>query len=244
VPQPWLVLGAHTPCDEQADHVDHVPLSHVRVCVPQWPQAWELAPLQVWPVQSLHWQLPPHVCVPPDPQVCTAFGAQAPSSEHAAQSDQTPFRQVRDCVPQLPQACEVGPSHATGAEQVPQWQLPLQTCVPPPAQAWVAFGAHSPWVEHVDQLESTPFSHVRRCVPQLAHAWRSGADPQPWFWQAPHVQLPAHVRVPLTPQASLVFGAHAPSPLQSPQSDQVPFTHSLERVPQLPHASSAGPEHA
>jgi hypothetical protein len=47
--QPCVVPAAHSPSPAHADQADHVPvpLSQVRVCVPQWPQAWVAAPGQV-----------------------------------------------------------------------------------------------------------------------------------------------------------------------------------------------------
>ena len=59
----------------------------------------------------LHWQLPPQTCVPPEPQLRVLFGAHTPGPLQSDHSLQTPLSQRRVCVPQLPQAREVGPSH-------------------------------------------------------------------------------------------------------------------------------------
>jgi len=104
LPQGWVALTEHTPSPAQSDQVDHEPvlLSHVRVCVPQFPHACDDAPLHVWLAHVDHWQLPPHDCVPPFPHACELPDAQSPSPVHADHVDQTPPSQVRTCVPQLP----------------------------------------------------------------------------------------------------------------------------------------------
>ncbi len=49
-----------------------------------------------------HWQLLPHVCVPPVPQLCVASGWHTPSPSHADHADQVPSEHVRIWVPQRP----------------------------------------------------------------------------------------------------------------------------------------------
>jgi hypothetical protein len=68
-------------------------------------------------VHAPHAQLPLQVCVPPEPHACAALGAHTPSPPHAPQSDQMPFRHVRNCLPQLPHGRSPAPSQAspTGA---------------------------------------------------------------------------------------------------------------------------------
>jgi hypothetical protein len=95
----------------QADQDDHRPLSHVRVRVPCLQHGSLVAPTQVLPAHSPHWQLPPQVCVRPGAHSCEVFGAQTPSLLHADQTDQRPLLHVRVCVPQFPQDCVAGPSH-------------------------------------------------------------------------------------------------------------------------------------
>ena len=51
------------------------------------------------------------------------------------------------------------------------------------------------------------------------------------------------VCVPSAPHATLVVGAHAPSPVQVPQADHVPLSHVRVCVPQLPHACVGSPGH-
>jgi hypothetical protein len=48
------------------------------------------------------------------PQACVALGWQAPCPVHVDQPDQLPvaLSQVRLCVPQLPQARELSPTHS------------------------------------------------------------------------------------------------------------------------------------
>jgi hypothetical protein len=45
--QVWVAAGAHAPWPVQVPNADHVPLLHVRVCVPQLPQGWVGEPVQV-----------------------------------------------------------------------------------------------------------------------------------------------------------------------------------------------------
>jgi len=113
VPHVCVAFGAHAPSPVQAAQADQVPvvLSHVRVCEPQLPHGCEAAPVQAWLPQAVHLQLPPHDCMPPLPQACVVFGAHSPSAVHIDQVDHVPVlvSHVRVCVPQLPQAWEVGP---------------------------------------------------------------------------------------------------------------------------------------
>jgi hypothetical protein len=59
--------------------------------------------------------------------------------------------------------------------------------------------------------------------------------------------LPAHdcVPVPVAPHARVVSGEHAPSPKHADHSDHSPvfMSQMRVRVPQLPQASAAAPEH-
>jgi hypothetical protein len=48
-PQTCVAFGEQTPSPVQPDHPDHVPLLHVRVCVPQLPHACVSGPAQVCP---------------------------------------------------------------------------------------------------------------------------------------------------------------------------------------------------
>jgi hypothetical protein len=163
--------GPHAPSPVQAPQAPHVPLLHVRVSVPQLPHGCEEAPAQVCPVQLPHWQLAVHVCVPPVPHPCVAFGAHTPSPPHVDQLLHSPASpsHVRVSVPQLPHACEAAPAQICPV-QSPHWQLAAHVCVPPAPHACIAFGAHIPSPPHVDQSLHNPASHVRVCVPQLPHA--------------------------------------------------------------------------
>jgi hypothetical protein len=111
VPQASVVVGAHTPSPAQVDHVDHVPLLHVRVWLPQLPHAWLAGPMHVCPVQASHWQLALHVCVPPVPQVWVVVVAQRPWPPQVDQSDHVPLLHVRVWLPQLPHVWLDGPLH-------------------------------------------------------------------------------------------------------------------------------------
>lgn len=145
----------------------------MRVCVPQLPQARELAPEHIWLPQVPHSQLVLQVCVPELPQLWLVVGVHTPSPLHADQLDHTPFLQVRVCVPQLPHASELGPLQVWPV-QVPQWQSPPQVWVPELPHAWRSFGAQSPSPLHSDHDDHTPLSHTRWRVPQLPHASVSG----------------------------------------------------------------------
>jgi hypothetical protein len=112
---PWSphaceALGAHAPSSLQADQSLQPALVHVRVCVPQLPQACVVEPGQAW--QAPHWQLPPHCCVPASPHACDASGAQTPWLPHDDQALHVPLSHVRVWAPQLPHAWVVGPVHA------------------------------------------------------------------------------------------------------------------------------------
>jgi hypothetical protein len=120
--------------------------------------------------------------------------------------------QVRVCVPQLPHAWLGGPEHTWPVQEVAQWQVASQVCVPPEPQARVAVGAQSPSAVHAPHAEYMPVlpSQVRERVPQLPHASVAGPT-QGWPVQAaPHWQVPSQVWVPPEPQARVAFGAHAP----------------------------------
>jgi hypothetical protein len=64
----------------------------------------------VWQAQADHWQSLPQVWMPLG-QAWVAFDVQAPSPEHADQSDQVPLVHALVCVPQLTQGCDDGPEH-------------------------------------------------------------------------------------------------------------------------------------
>jgi hypothetical protein len=66
-----------------------------------------------------HWQLGPHVCVPPVPQVCVASGWHTPSPSHADQTDQVPSEHVRVLVPQRPHDWLIGPAHDVPTADIP-----------------------------------------------------------------------------------------------------------------------------
>ncbi len=67
VSQVWVAAGAHTPWPVHVPNADQVPLVHVRVWVPQLPQAWVEAPVQV---QEPETQLePPGHMLPHVPQL-------------------------------------------------------------------------------------------------------------------------------------------------------------------------------
>jgi hypothetical protein len=54
MPQACVAPGAQAPWFMHAPQSDQVPLLHVRDCVPQLPQAWVMAPLQVCPPHDPH----------------------------------------------------------------------------------------------------------------------------------------------------------------------------------------------
>jgi hypothetical protein len=209
-PQVCVAPGEHAPSPLHADHADHVPvpLSHVRVCVPQSPQLWDAAPVHVWLVHAPHAQLPPHDCVPPLPQLWDEFGAHAPSPVHADQADHVPvlLSHVRVCVPQLPQACDAAPVHGRLPHAF-HVQLLAHDCVPPLPQVCVELGAHTPSPVHADQADhvSVAVSHVRVCMPQLPQGCEAGPE-QP-LASASEPELPSRGE-----RASPVEGASTPGP--------------------------------
>jgi len=142
MPQACVAPGMQAPSFAQVPQSDHTPPVQVRDCMPQFPQGWLDGPAH-WPAQASHWQEGLQVWVPPMPQACVAPGMQVPSFMHAPHGDQAPFVQVRDWVPQLPQAWLAGPAHAWSMH-APHWQAAVQVCEPPAPQAWVADGAHAP----------------------------------------------------------------------------------------------------
>jgi hypothetical protein len=189
VPLFWqdvVAFGVHAPSPVHVPHADHVPvpLSHVRVCVPQLPQGCDDGPEHVWLAHVPQWQLPPHDCIPPDPQDWLGFGAHSPSPVHAPHADHVPvvLSQVRVCVPQLPHACDDAPVQGTSPHAA-QVHAIVHDCVPPPSQACEAPAVHTPSAEHADQADHVPVValHVRDCVPQLPHVCDAapGQPPSP-----------------------------------------------------------------
>jgi hypothetical protein len=94
---------------------------------------------------------------------------------------------MRDCVPQLPQACRRGPGHSWPVHAAFHWQLPPQVCVPDVPQSRVSFGGHSPSPEHSDQSDHSAVSasQLRVCVPQLPQL-RARGPGQIMLRQPPH----------------------------------------------------------
>jgi len=127
----WRVVpGAQAPWPEQADQLDHVPLWHVRVWVPQFPHPWEVGPVQE---QAPHWQELLQVWVPLAPHGCVVPGVQPVWPTQLDQLDHEPLAlHVRVCVPvrQFPHFCEVGPGG--------HWQMP-PTQLAPAAQTFPHF---------------------------------------------------------------------------------------------------------
>jgi hypothetical protein len=112
-----------------ADQLDQTPLLHVRVWVPQLPQAWVAGPPQVWPVQSPHWQAAVQLWVPFNPQLCTAPGWQPMAVQVPTEPGTVQLSHV------LPQARS---QQTPPAQARPFWQSPLswQDC---PRAAWPHF---------------------------------------------------------------------------------------------------------
>ena len=83
--------------------------------------------------------------MPPLPQVSVALGVHTPGSLQALNADQRPLSQVRVCVPQKPQLCElVSPAVHSTVAHAPQVQLAVHDWVRPAPQAWVSPGAQAP----------------------------------------------------------------------------------------------------
>jgi hypothetical protein len=232
-------IGTHSPSPPQAPQSDQVPLSQVRVWVPQLPQPWLAGPAQVWLPQGSHWQLALQVCMPPVPQAWVAAGTQTPCPPQADQSDQTPLAQVRVWVPQLPHAWLEGPAQVW-PPQAPHWQAAVQVWVPPLPQACMAVGAQAPWFMHGPKADQVPLLHVRDWVPQLPHAWVAEPE-QAWLPHAPQWQEPSQVCMPLLPQVCMAPGAQVPSLAQPDQFDQTPLSQVRDWVPQLPQLWLEGP---
>jgi hypothetical protein len=240
IPQARTAPAAHTPSFPQVDQADQVPLSQVRVWVPHLPQAWVVAPEQVWPAQASHWQVALHDCTPPVPQAWVAPTMHTPSfAQVADQSDQTPLLQVRLLVPQFPQAMVAEPLQVWPVHP-PHWQVAPQVWLPPVPQACVVAGAQTPWFAQPDQSDQVPLLQVRVCVPQFPHACIAGpaqvCPPHP-----PHWHESPQVRAPPVPHICIEPGAQAPSAEHADQLDQTPLLHVRACVPQLPHACADGP---
>ena len=60
-------------------------------------------------MQTSHWHVFRHVCVPPEPQAWVVLAVQTPAPVQIAQAPQVPLVHVRDWVPQFPHACDVDP---------------------------------------------------------------------------------------------------------------------------------------
>jgi hypothetical protein len=99
-------------------------------------------------------------------QVWTLPGAHAPWPVQVDQVDQTPLLQVREWVPQLPQASTASPVQLCPVQEFHLQEL-LQVCLPFVPHAWLSFGLHSPWFMQADQADQTPLLQVRVCEPQL-----------------------------------------------------------------------------
>jgi hypothetical protein len=66
-PQAWVAPAMQAPWPVHIPQSDQTPLLHVRLLVPQFPQAIVAGPAQVWPPHAPQWQAPSQVCVPPVP---------------------------------------------------------------------------------------------------------------------------------------------------------------------------------
>ena len=167
-PHVRVLSGVHAPSSMHAPKSDHWPVlaSQLRVRVPHLPQASAFAPGQRWFSHAPHWQLPPQLCVPSEPQACVALGAHTPGPLQSDHSLHTPLSQRRVCVPQLPQAREVAPSHVW-LKHSPHSQSPPQVRVPPRPQASAAPGMHTPSPLQRAQSPHTPSVQSRPCVPHM-----------------------------------------------------------------------------
>jgi hypothetical protein len=115
-----------------------------------------------------------------------------------------------------------------------------QVWEPPVPQAWVAPGAHAPWLAQALQSDQTPFVHERVWLPQLPQVWVVGPV-QLWPPQGSHWQVAPQVCIPPVPQVRIEPGAHAPSPAHADQPDQTPLLHVRVWVPQAPQPWVVGP---
>jgi hypothetical protein len=225
IPQAWVAPGMQAPSFMQAPHGDQAPLLHVRDCVPQFPQAWVMGPVQVCPAHAAHWQADVQVCIPPVPHAWLAPGAHIPSFMQAPQSDQVPLLHVRDCVPQFPHAWVMGPVQVW-PPHVPHWQAGEQVCIPPVPHFFIDPGAHIPSFMHVDHLDQTPLLHARVWVPQFPQAWVAGPT-QVWPVHWPHWQALVQAWVPFMPQVCV-------EPGWQPMAVQVPTEPATVQLSQLP----------
>jgi hypothetical protein len=175
IPHACVAPGMQAPSFMHGPQADHAPFVQVRDCVPQFPQAWVMGPLQVWPVQVPHWQVAPQVRVPPVPQDCMAAGAHAPWFMHGPQSDQTPLLQVRVWLPQLPQAWPLGPEQLCPVHS-PHWQKEVQpaphACVEP---GWQPMAVQVPTAPATVQLWQLPPQGRSQQTPpeQASPLWQS-----------------------------------------------------------------------
>src|SRR5213075_1876486 len=102
------------------------------------------------------------------------------------QLDQTPLSQLRDWVPQLPQAWVVGPVQVW-PPQLPHWQAWVQLWVPFMPQAWTAPGwqptaLQVPTEPGTVQLSQLPPQGRSQHTPpaQLRPDWQSLLSRQDW----------------------------------------------------------------
>jgi hypothetical protein len=215
IPQAWVAVGAQVPWFMHAPQSDQTPLLQVRAWVPQLPQAWVMGPAHVWPPHEAHWQAGLHVCIPPDPHICIEPGAQAPWFMQVDQLDQTPLSQLRDWVPQLPQAWVAGPVQLWPA-QPDHWQAAVQVWVPFIPQACTAPGVQPMAVQvptdpaTVQLSQLPPQARSQQTPPaQLNPDWQSLLSRQDW-------PLLAWPHLPLWQRLGAWHMGEGPSPVQAP----------------------------
>lgn len=76
-------------------------------------------------------------------QVCTLPGLHTPWPAQVDQVDHSPLLQVREWVPQLPQASIGSPVQLCPVQEFHLQEL-LQVCLPLVPQGWLLFGVQSP----------------------------------------------------------------------------------------------------
>ena len=158
--------GTHTPSFAHVDQVDHAPLAHCLVWLPQRPQLCALGPSHTATPPSTdgggRTQVPPRHVPPLEQVVPLDFAGfeqtpplHTPATWHSSKAEQTT------------------PTHKSGKTQLPQVHVLEHVWVPLVPQLAVAAGAQTPPPTHCDQSDQLPLPQVRPCVPspQFPHDW-------------------------------------------------------------------------
>jgi hypothetical protein len=203
-----VAAGAHAPWPVQVPNADHVPLLHVRVWVPQLPQACVAGPTHVQdPATQLD---PPGHAFPQAPQL---FGSVCLSTQAPPQLAY-PVLQVLVQVPALQPAVACGSVTTHACAHTPQFATSLDSFTQVPPHSVVGDAqvvAHAPMPL---QLEPVPQTLVQEpqwllSFDSLTHVEPQSISPAPQT-HAAHWQVEEHVCVPVASHAWVAAGAQTP----------------------------------